>query len=655
MAVTIITGYTPVIGIKYTVTTSGTTDWSGVTNSTYFYDFVDKLPHYKDSNGNILEVFSSSGSTNTATSFTGGTVSGATIFTNGLTATTISATTYYNLPQDVYVTGATYNNNNLFTYTNNTGGTFNTLFNIVSGLTINGVLSATTITGLTTNVNELRFNTGYTGGVSNEGVMFWDEPNGTVTLGMHGGVVSQQIGLDQYYYIKNQSGATIENGRVVRAAGTLGASGRILGEYMIADGSIQGKYTLGIATEDIINGNDGYVTEFGLVRGLNTTGSIYGETWVDGDILYVSPTFAGGLTKVRPTTPNLHIEMAIVVDTHATNGSIFVRPNRYPYLGDLQNVHVNGDPSGSLFMLSGTTWVASNTLNGSYTMTGLTVNGNTRVTGPTILTNGLTANSVNSTSILSTTISGTQTTFTDSLFLNRASATPQSWGFRVANNNSSGFGRLAFQDLTNGVELLSLVNNSYGGNLGIGVSNPTEKLHVSGNTLISGSLSTTTISAATYYNLPIVSATFTGGTVSGATSFINGLTANTISATTYYNLPAEIQFACSDETTPITSGTSKITFRMPYNMVVNEVRASLTTAQVSGNTFTVDINYSGVSILSTKITIDNNEKTSTTASILPVISTQNLMDDIEVSVDVDQVGSGTIAKGLKVLIKGYRL
>jgi hypothetical protein len=69
------------------------------------------------------------------------------ITTNGLTATTISATTYFNLPTDVRVTGSTYSNNT-FTFTNNTGGTFNVLFNTVTGLTVNGVLTVTGNTSL---------------------------------------------------------------------------------------------------------------------------------------------------------------------------------------------------------------------------------------------------------------------------------------------------------------------------------------------------------------------------------------------------------------------------------------------------------------------------------------------------------------------------
>jgi len=82
----------------------------------------------------------------------GGTVTGSTRFTNGLTATTISATTYYNLPTDIRVTGGTYSNNT-FTYRNNTGGTFNVLFNTVTGLTAT-TLNITTL-GAGVSVNNL--------------------------------------------------------------------------------------------------------------------------------------------------------------------------------------------------------------------------------------------------------------------------------------------------------------------------------------------------------------------------------------------------------------------------------------------------------------------------------------------------------------------
>jgi len=113
----------------------------------------------------------------------------------------------------------------------------------------------------------------------------------------------------------------------------------------------------------------------------------------------------------------------------------------------------------------------------------------------------------------------------------------------------------------------------------------------------------------------------------------------------------QLVVAASDETTPLTTGTSKVTFRMPRGVTLTSVRASLGTAQGAGSIFTVDINENGVSILSTKITIDNNEKTSTTAASLPIISDVNLADDAEMTVDVDQVGDGT-ARGLKIYLIG---
>ena len=116
---------------------------------------------------------------------------------------------------------------------------------------------------------------------------------------------------------------------------------------------------------------------------------------------------------------------------------------------------------------------------------------------------------------------------------------------------------------------------------------------------------------------------------------------------------APIIVACSDETTALTAGNGKVTFRMPYAFTLTGVRASLTTAQTSGSIFTVDINEGGTTILSTKLTIDNTEKTSTTAATAAVMSDTALADDAEITVDIDQIGDGT-AKGLKITLIGYQ-
>ena len=115
-----------------------------------------------------------------------------------------------------------------------------------------------------------------------------------------------------------------------------------------------------------------------------------------------------------------------------------------------------------------------------------------------------------------------------------------------------------------------------------------------------------------------------------------------------------IQVAVSDETTALTAGTAKLTFRMPFAMTLTAVRASLTTAGSTSGTTTIDINEGGVSILSTKLTLDATEKTSTTAATPAVISDSALADDAEITIDIDAISVGATEKGLKVTLIGNR-
>jgi len=141
------------------------------------------------------------------------------------------------------------------------------------------------------------------------------------------------------------------------------------------------------------------------------------------------------------------------------------------------------------------------------------------------------------------------------------------------------------------------------------------------------------------------------------TFITSGFLTSSTAASTYGTIAqAKAEYlvcAASDESTALTTGTGKVAFRMPYAMTLSAVRCSLTTAQTSGSIFTVDINGGGTTILSTKLTIDNTEKTSTTAATAPVISDTSLADDTEITIDIDQVGDGT-AKGLKITLIGTR-
>ena len=113
-----------------------------------------------------------------------------------------------------------------------------------------------------------------------------------------------------------------------------------------------------------------------------------------------------------------------------------------------------------------------------------------------------------------------------------------------------------------------------------------------------------------------------------------------------------ICIACSDETSNLTTGAAKATFHMPYTMTLTGVKATCTTAPV-GSTITVDINDDGSTILSTKLTIDASEQTSTSAATAAVISAATLAKDSVMTIDIDQIGSGTAGTGLKVWLFGH--
>ncbi|PZS48852.1 phage tail fiber protein [Stenotrophomonas maltophilia] len=107
-------------------------------------------------------------------------------------------------------------------------------------------------------------------------------------------------------------------------------------------------------------------------------------------------------------------------------------------------------------------------------------------------------------------------------------------------------------------------------------------------------------------------------------------------------------------------GTGKDSFFMPYGMLLDPVAsggiyATLSVAQASGVVLTVDVNRNGTSILSTKLTFDNNERSTTTAAIPAVyeVGGNILAKGDEITIDVDQVGS-SLAKGLRVYLVGQR-
>lgn len=212
-----------------------------------------------------------------------------------------------------------------------------------------GVLLDEGFTGTNPTVDSLLLNTASaeSGAV---GKLVWNADEGTADLGLAGGNSTLQLGQELMVRIRNNSGYTINNGTAVRFTGTIGSSGRITVAPMIANGTVPPMHFLGVTTETIANGADGFCTVFGKVRGLDTS------SFAEGAILYCDPASPGGLTSTEPSAPNLKIPVAAVVTAH-TNGTLMVRAAQGYRIQDLHDVNINGGAStGDVLTFDGTKW-----------------------------------------------------------------------------------------------------------------------------------------------------------------------------------------------------------------------------------------------------------------------------------------------------------
>lgn len=154
------------------------------------------------------------------------------------------------------------------------------------------------------------------------GELVWNPVEETLDLGLMQGAMLQ-IGQEMVFHVENHTGTDIPDGTPCQFAGTSGNSGKL--RVAPWDGT-QASFTfMGLATTEIPDSGDtGYVTAFGKVRGIQTDGGNYGETWEDGDVIYAGGS--GGLTNVVPEAPGPNVVVAAVISAHPKNGTLFVRP-----------------------------------------------------------------------------------------------------------------------------------------------------------------------------------------------------------------------------------------------------------------------------------------------------------------------------------------
>lgn len=194
------------------------------------------------------------------------------------------------------------------------------------------------------------------------GSMVWNDTDGTVDLKLKGGNVTLQIGQESVLRVVNKTATNINlleaNYQAVRVTGAQGQ--RLKVDLAQATSDTLSAETIGLVTETINNNQEGFITTSGLIRNVNTTGSLQSETWADGDILYLSPTVAGQITKVKPVAPNHLVIIGYVVSAHATQGSIFVKVDNGYELDELHNVKIASATNNELLAYTSSTDIWEN-------------------------------------------------------------------------------------------------------------------------------------------------------------------------------------------------------------------------------------------------------------------------------------------------------
>lgn len=208
----------------------------------------------------------------------------------------------------------------------------------------------------------------------------WNETEGTLDLGMGGGLATLQMGQELYYpKVVNKSGEDLINGTLVMVDPAQPAQGnRLRVIRAVTNGIYPSELIVGPLTEDIANNQEGFATWFGYVRNLNRTDLENNgikdptDTWVEGSILYTNPNLDGGYTSSMQSAPFGKSSIAAVTAVNGQNITLLARPKLDTNVGNLHDVTdlTTTSSYGDLFIKSGNIWTAGKSLSGSYSLSG---------------------------------------------------------------------------------------------------------------------------------------------------------------------------------------------------------------------------------------------------------------------------------------------
>jgi nitrogen fixation protein len=223
---------------------------------------------------------------------------------------------------------------------------------ILNKPTIPDVSTLVPYTGATTNVNlgefelkagQLTLDTTPTGTAA-VATTRWNDTLGSSETTLKGGSVILKNGVDLVARIVNKvtPNTTLTKAayQVVKVTGAQGQ--RLAVDLAQGNTDLNSADTLGVVTETIATNQEGFIITVGQLENINTTGSLQGETWADGNVLYLSPTTAGRMTNIKPNGSTGHIVVIGYVEyAHANNGKIYVKIMNGWELDELHNVFID--------------------------------------------------------------------------------------------------------------------------------------------------------------------------------------------------------------------------------------------------------------------------------------------------------------------------
>jgi nitrogen fixation protein len=177
-------------------------------------------------------------------------------------------------------------------------------------------------------------------GTAAVGTTRWNNTLGSSETTLKGGSVILKNGVDLVARVVNKvtpnTTLTKANYAAVRISGAQGQ--RLAVAYAQANNDLNSADTIGLVCETIPTNQEGFILTVGQLENINTTGNLQGETWNDGDVIYLSPTVAGKLTNIKPTAPQHIVIIGYVEYAHANNGKLYVKIMNGWELEELHNV-----------------------------------------------------------------------------------------------------------------------------------------------------------------------------------------------------------------------------------------------------------------------------------------------------------------------------